>query len=151
MMPRVKEVTAADGELLTQIAAIEAQVFTDAWSLASIRSSAESPATRIYAAVTETDRVAGYCIVTQVLDTADLENIAVAPEFRRQGIAARLLDAAFAGMDADIHLEVRASNAGAIALYRKYGFTECGIRRRYYENPREDAILMLKSRKEENE
>jgi ribosomal-protein-alanine N-acetyltransferase len=88
----------------------------------------------------------GYLFVTQVMDTADIGNIAVSPEFRRQGIASLLLDTALNGMDADVFLEVRHSNTPAIALYEKYGFQPIGIRKNYYDNPREDAILMQKPR-----
>lgn len=146
MMPRVKAVSVSDEEILRQCAALEAQIFPDAWSIAAMRTAALAPATTLYAAMDENDNVLGYAFVTRVLDTADLDNIAVAPEYRRQGIAGMLLDAAFDGTEAAVHLEVRTSNAGAIALYRKHGFRECGIRKNYYQNPREDAVLMLRER-----
>lgn len=146
MMPRVKVVGGFDEALLRQCAALESRIFTDAWSIASMQAAALAPATTLYAVLDENDTVLGYAFVTRVLDTAELDNIAVAPEWRRQGIAGMLLDAAFDGTEAVIHLEVRASNAGAAAFYRRHGFTECGIRRNYYQNPREDAILMKRER-----
>lgn len=144
MTPRVKQIPPEDTAMLRAVERLEAEIFPDPWSFSAVCSAAASPCTKLYAALTEQGELMGYCFVTQVMDTADLDNIAVSPAFRRQGVARALLDTAFAGMEADIHLEVRASNAPAIALYQKFGFTQCGIRKNYYENPREDALLMLK-------
>ena len=146
MMPRVKRLTAADTAILRGCAVLEREIFTDAWSEESIAAAAENPHTQFYAALDENDALMGYLIVTQVMDVADIDNIAVAPAFRRQGVASLLLDTALAGMEADVFLEVRASNAPAVALYQKYGFAQIGIRRNYYEKPREDAILMKRER-----
>ena len=146
MTPRVKRVAPEDTALLAAVEQLEVQIFPDPWSLQSICSAVCNLHTKLYAALTEQDELMGYLFVTQVMDTADIANIAVAPDFRRQGIASLLLDTALVGMDADIFLEVRASNAPAIALYRKYGFEPYGTRRNYYESPREDAILMKKPR-----
>lgn len=145
-MPRVKRVTPEDTALLREISALEAVIFTDAWSEESIFAAAENLRTRILAALDDQDALMGYLIVTQVMDVADIDNIAVSPDFRRQGIASLLLDTALEQMDADVFLEVRASNAPAIGLYQKYGFARIGIRRYYYEKPREDAILMKRER-----
>ena len=145
-MPRVKRVTPEDTALLREISALEAVIFTDAWSEESIFAAAENLRTRILAALDDQDALMGYLIVTQVMDVADIDNIAVSPDFRRQGIASLLLDTALEQMDADVFLEVRASNAPAIGLYQKSGFARIGIRRNYYEKPREDAILMKRER-----
>ena len=141
-MPRVKRVTPEDTAILAAIEAIEAQTFSDPWSLQSICGSVNSLRTRVYAALDDTGTLMGYLFLTQVMDIADVDNIAVAPAFRRQGVASLLLETALDGMDAEVFLEVRASNAPAIALYQKFGFTQCGIRRNYYEKPQEDALLM---------
>ncbi|MDE6707412.1 MAG: ribosomal protein S18-alanine N-acetyltransferase, partial [Oscillospiraceae bacterium] len=78
-----------------------------------------------------------------VLDTADLTNIAVAPEFRNQGIASKLLKFLLQELkNYHIFLEVRISNIPAIKLYQKFHFKQVGIRKRFYQNPIEDAILM---------
>ena len=145
-MPRVKRVTPEDTALLREISALEAVIFTDAWSEESIFAAAENLRTRLLAELDDPDALMGYLIVTQVMDVADIDNIAVSPDFRRQGIASLLLDTALEQMDADVFLEVRASNAPAIGLYQKYGFARIGIRRNYYEKPREDAILMKRER-----
>ena len=85
-------------------------------------------------------------MLSSVLDEGSLDNIAVAPDRRRQGIADALLTAVEARARAMelrfITLEVRASNGPAAALYAKHGFVPVGRRTNYYEKPREDAILM---------
>lgn len=145
MMPRVKCIAPEETACLTEIARLEAEIFPDPWSSAAIRSAAASPCTKLYAAYSETDALMGYLFITQVMDSADIDTIAVSPAFRRQGVASLLLETALDGMEADVFLEVRVSNAPAIALYRKFGFAECGIRKHYYEKPREDAVLMKRA------
>ena len=89
--------------------------------------------------------MAGYAGLQTVLDEGSITNVAVLPEFRRRGAARALLEELLArgkAMDlAFLTLEVRASNAPAIALYTGLGFQEVGRRRGYYEAPREDALL----------
>ena len=81
-------------------------------------------------------------------DQGYITNVAVRPEYRRQGVASQLLEvfARFAqgrGL-AFLSLEVRASNAAARALYEKHGYVQAGLRRNYYEHPREDAVIMTR-------
>ena len=98
------------------------------------------------------ETVLGYANFLHVLDEGDIGNVAVAPEFRRQGVADALLEALCARAAAlnlaFLTLEVRASNAPAIALYRKHGFQAVGQRRNYYQKPDEDALLMTWFRRE---
>ena len=94
----------------------------------------------------EDDAVVGYAAVSSVLDEGSLDNIAVAPEYRRQGVGEALLRQVLCrggeqGL-AVFYLEVRDGNDPAIALYQKHGFVEVGRRKNYYEKPKEDAILM---------
>ena len=90
-------------------------------------------------------KIAGVLIGRMVADEFEILNLAVAQEHRHQGIASTLLDAALASAKSEecktAHLEVRASNAPAIALYRRGGFAEAGRRKEYYQNPAEDAAL----------
>lgn len=90
--------------------------------------------------------IAGYAVFWAVTDQGELGNIAVAPEFRGQGIAKRLLDAvllvAQQRIVREVFLEVRASNDTARELYRKRGFVEIDRRRNYYSEPTEDALVM---------
>lgn len=148
MKPRVKRIAPEDAALLAEVEALEAEIFSDPWSLRSICDAVCNPCTVLYAALDASDTLMGYLFVTQVMDTAEIANIAVNPAFRRQGVASLLLDTALDGMEAELFLEVRRSNAPAIALYQKYGFEPYNIRRNYYEKPREDAILMKKPKPE---
>lgn len=103
---------------------------------------------RRLALVLESDGfLAGFVIAAMVAGEAELESICVAQENQRQGAGARLLSALLLELKASrvlrIFLEVRASNAAAIALYGRFGFVEVGRRPRYYSSPEEDAIHML--------
>jgi ribosomal-protein-alanine N-acetyltransferase len=92
------------------------------------------------------DRLVGYLIVSRYVDAWHVMNVAVAPEHRRQGIASMLLGRLFELTGADDRrgytLEVRVSNAGAISLYERLGFESRGVRRGYYTDNREDALIM---------
>ena len=94
----------------------------------------------------ETDRLVGYLIVSRYVDAWHVMNVAVAPEQRRQGIAERLLCELFDRTGVEDRrgytLEVRVSNSDAIALYEKLGFRSHGVRRGYYTDNREDALIM---------
>jgi len=89
-----------------------------------------------------------YLIVSRYVDAWHVMNVAVHPESRRQGLASRLLDELFELTAGDPRrgytLEVRVSNATAIALYERFGFEPSGIRRGYYTDNREDALIMWK-------
>ena len=96
----------------------------------------------------EDGTILGYGGLLVVLDEGYLTNIAARPEYRRQGIAADILQVfenfARGNHLAFLTLEVRASNTAAIALYEKMGYVRAGTRRGYYEHPREDAIIMTR-------
>ncbi len=98
----------------------------------------------------EGSQMRGFTLLMRALDEVELLDVAVAPEFRRQGVARTLLRSAITQVRgigcAAMHLEVRASNDGARALYRAEGFEEIGLRVGYYPagRSREDAILMKK-------
>lgn len=134
---------ASVGEL-TALIEIERAAQQHPWSIGQLAQSLQDDV--VLVAQRGTDLVA-YCALQVVLDEAGLLNIAVQPASRRQGIARQLLQSAFAQMRARgcrrCFLEVRASNAGAIALYRELGFVFDGIRRNYYsaDSGREDAWL----------
>ena len=140
---RIVPMTAAH---LPQIAALEKLCFpADPWSEGLFRDALDSPHTAILLAEGEDGAILGYAVLSVVLDEGNLDNIAVAPEARRQGVADALLGA-ITGFGREhlsaLMLEVRASNAPAIALYEKHGFAVVGRRKNYYDAPREDAILM---------
>ena len=139
---RIVPMTAAR---LPQVAALEQVCFpADPWSENLFRAALENPGAAVLLAE-EDGAVLGYAVLSAVLDEGNLDNIAVAPEYRRRGLADALLGA-LTGFGREclalLTLEVRASNAPAIALYEKHGFRPVGRRRNYYSDPREDAVLM---------
>ena len=139
------ELINADERWLPAIAALERQCFSDPWSVEMLRPELPDDSHEFLLAV-EGDKLIGYVGLMTVLDEGYLSNVAVASEHRRQGIAEALLKAllmrARARKLSFVTLEVRAGNTPAQTLYRKLGFTEVGVRRGYYEHPREDAVLM---------
>ena len=82
-----------------------------------------------------------------MLDEADITNVAVRPQYRRQGIGLQLVTMMLGMMGrlgvTSVLLEVRESNIPAIRLYERYGFTAYNKRKNYYRNPAEDAVLMV--------
>jgi ribosomal-protein-alanine N-acetyltransferase len=130
---------------LPAIAALERQCFSDPWSVEMLRSELPDDSHEFLLAV-EGEELLGYVGLMTVLDEGYLSNVAVSPAYRRQGIAEALLTALLARARARklsfVTLEVRAGNTPAQALYRKLGFQEVGVRRAYYEHPKEDAVLM---------
>lgn len=131
---------------LPAVAALEKICFpADPWSGELFRDALDNPRTAILLAEGENGAVLGYAVLSAVLDEGNLDNIAVAPDARRRGVADALVGA-LTGFGREhlsvLMLEVRASNAPAIALYEKHGFTAVGRRKNYYDAPREDAILM---------
>ena len=140
---RIVPMTAAH---LPQVAALEKICFpADPWSEALFRDALECPDAILLLAEGEGGAVLGYAVLSAVLDEGNLDNIAVAPDCRRRGVADALLSALTAfGREhlSVLMLEVRASNLPAIALYEKHGFVPVGRRKNYYNTPKEDALLM---------
>lgn len=131
---------------LSAVAELERVCFpADPWSEALYRAAQDNPAMAVLLALGEDGALLGYAVLSTVLDEGNLDNIAVAPAYRRQGVADALLSVV-TGFGREhlsrLMLEVRASNAPAIALYEKYGFAAVGRRKNYYDAPREDAVLM---------
>ena len=129
------------------VAELEKLCFSDPWSEKSIASELNNPLSLWLIAVVD-GKVAGYIGSQSVPPEADVMNVAVYPEFRRQGIAETLVRALVTELHARNHesltLEVRASNAQAIALYQKLDFVQVGRRPNYYRHPREDALILRK-------
>ena len=137
-----------DRSHLSGVAELERLCFTAPWSEAMLEEELYNNAAAFLVAEGEQGAVLGYAGLHVVLDEGYIDNVAVAPACRRQGIADRLLDVLCRfGQEklAFLTLEVRPSNTAAVALYRKHGFQEAGRRRDYYENPREDALLLTRS------
>ncbi len=133
---------------IAYIAELEVKTFSDAWTEQSVRDTYEQ--TQAFITVAEDDeRLLGYCIIYYVMDEAEIARIAVSESARRQGIGKGLLDytckCCREKQIERILLDVRESNEGAIAFYKKHGFQTDGIRRNFYECPRENAMLMSMS------
>lgn len=127
-------------EHLPALAQLEAVCFADPWSEEALQEELSNPCAHFLVALCEDD-VAGYLGCHHVAGEGFVTNIAVCPACRRRGIGRALIEAALAEPITRLALEVRASNSAAIALYRSLGFTEDGIRPRFYAHPTEDAIL----------
>ena len=132
---------------VVQIAELETICFSDPWSENSIASELDNKLA-FWLVASDGDRVAGYIGSQTVMDETDMMNVAVHPDFRRQGIAEALVNALVEDLQKmgshSLTLEVRASNVPAISLYEKLGFSEIGRRKNYYRNPREDALILRK-------
>ena len=130
-----------------QIAALEKTCFSDPWSENSIASELENPLS-LWLVAEEEGQLTGYVGSQTVLGETDMMHIAVAPDYRRQGIAMclihGLIDALKEQGSHSLTLEVRSSNAPAKALYEALGFIQTGLRKNYYRNPREDALILRK-------
>lgn len=139
---RIVDVSA---EHIRQIEEIERDCFSRPWTAEQLKSQMRDEQHEFIAAV-DGSRVLGYVGLMYVLDEGYISNVAVHPDARRQGIGDTLIDA-LAAKAAELELafltlEVRESNAPAIALYAKHGFHPVGKRKNYYDAPKEDAVLM---------
>lgn len=132
---------------LSAVAQIEREIFSLPWSQQGFADSIAQENT-CYLVAQISGKIAGYCGFLQVLDEADITNVAVQESYRRQGAAEMLLgrlleEGEKRGVRA-FTLEVRESNQEAISLYRKLGFEQAGIRKNFYDFPKEDAVIMWK-------
>lgn len=136
----------ADASMLPELLSIENASFTCPWSEENFRTALDSDAVSIRVCLSEDGAVAGFACLLTVADEGELLNLASSPSVRRKGAGQRLLAHCIAlcrekGVSV-LYLEVRETNVPARSLYRKNGFEEIGVRRNYYEKPRENAILM---------
>jgi ribosomal-protein-alanine N-acetyltransferase len=139
----IRRLTYAD---LPQVVAIERRAFTTPWSLAMFVLELSKPSGVCLAAVVETE-LAGYIVCSRYDTVWHVMNVAVDPDRRRRGIATTLIHALLdrIGDDAQVTLEVRRSNAGALTLYERFGFRSAGVRPRYYADNGEDAVIMWRT------
>ena len=130
---------------LDGIVEIENRSFPDPWSRGAFEDYLDAPDGELLV-LEEAGQTAGFALYHVSFEDAELYNIAVDDAFRRRGFGRALLEAVLArarerGAER-MYLEVRKSNAPAVALYRAVGFAVCGVRRNYYSLPTEDALLM---------
>jgi [ribosomal protein S18]-alanine N-acetyltransferase len=131
---------------LPQVIAIERRAFPTPWSLAMFVLELSKPSSICLAAI-ENGAIVGYLICSRYADVWHLMNIAVDPLAQRRGHGRALLEELLerAGPDDAYTLEVRTSNAPAIALYERFGFRSAGTRPRYYHDTGEDAMIMWRA------
>jgi len=147
--PVIRRLTYAD---LPQVVAIERRSFPTPWSLAMFVLELSKPS-GICLAAQESGRLVGYLVCSRYDTVWHVMNVAVDPDERRRGIGTNLLERLFdqvSDEDARYTLEVRESNDGAISLYESYGFRAAGVRRRYYQDNGEDALVMWRTRATRN-
>ena len=141
------EITTMTEAYVPQIAEIETLCFSDPWSEKSVASELGNRLS-LWLVAMDGDTVAGYVGSQSVLDEADMMNVAVHPDYRRQGIGRELVLALAEALQKKgirgLMLEVRQSNAPAIALYEQLGFQQVGMRPNYYRNPKENALILRK-------
>ena len=139
---------------LPQVEAIEISLFSDAWSEQGFEDTLNLPYAISLVAIAEAeDTILGYIIMYVSFEEGEISNVAVAKSAQNRGIGSALMQAILdKGLEESVTrfiLEVRVSNTPAIALYKKFGFTEIGIRRDFYEKPREDALIMIREKETE--
>jgi ribosomal-protein-alanine N-acetyltransferase len=140
----IRRLTYAD---LPQVIAIERRAFPTPWSLAMFVLELSKPSGICLAAVRD-DRIVGYLVCSRYDTVWHVMNIAVDERLRRGGIAISLLERLFDRADRageQYTLEVRLSNGPAIALYERFGFHSAGLRRGYYHDNKEDALIMWRT------
>jgi [ribosomal protein S18]-alanine N-acetyltransferase len=131
---------------LDTVEAIERASYPTPWSRSMFAAELRKPSALALGAYLDSGELVGYAFVSRYVDAWHVMNVAVAPEHRRQGVATVLLERLFEVTATDQRrgytLEVRVSNSGAIQLYERLGFESRGIRRGYYTDNREDALIM---------
>lgn len=130
---------------VTAVAALEAAAFPNPWSAGTFHRLLSNPSVEMWVAE-EGGTLLGYGVLWCVLDQAELANLAVGAAARGRGVGGRILDhllsVALARRIRSVYLEVRPSNAAARHLYTGRGFQEVGLRPDYYQQPREDALVL---------
>ena len=132
---------------LNDIERIERELYPTPWSRAMFAGELAKPSSLSLGAFDrETGALVGYLVISRYVDAWHVMNVAVTTEYRRRGVARMLLERLFELTATEERwgytLEVRVSNAGAIALYERIGFVARGVRRGYYTDNREDALIM---------
>jgi ribosomal-protein-alanine N-acetyltransferase len=130
---------------LPALAALERRAFSDPWSEDQLRE-AFGWSGAVVLVAEDDDALIGYVLARSVVDEGEILSLATVPERRRAGIGRALLDAATTALAGrgvrSLWLEVRVSNAAARAMYQAAGFIESAVRRDYYRDPQEDALVL---------
>lgn len=132
-----------------KIAEIEAEIFPDPWSMKDVLSTISANGALCYVATSDDGALLSYVIGRCIVPEGEIYRVATVPKARRRGIAYRLIDYALKtergrGLES-VFLEVREKNVPARNLYKSYGFIEVGVRKDYYKDPPDNAIIMMKT------
>ena len=149
MEPMKVKIVPMTADHLEELERLERICFSRPWSRKMLAEELNNEcAAFLVAEEPATGKVAGYAGLLVVADEGYITNVAVFPEYRRRGVAGQLIavfdEFARGNRLAFLTLEVRPSNAPAIALYESFGFVEAGRRRNYYDLPKEDALILTK-------
>ena len=147
MADRVLKVIPMQKDYLDEVIKVEEQAYGEHhWSKESFFNELNNQLAKYYCAFNEQGELVGYCGCWQIMEEAHITNVAVSQNFRRQNIGEALLIAiiksCYKEMVKYLTLEVRVSNEPAIKLYEKYGFKSLGVRKGYYQDNNEDALIM---------
>ena len=134
-------------EDLVQVETIEQESFSVPWSFDAFKSTLAREDT-LYLVAVEDETIVGYCGMYISFDEGEIPNVAVKECFRSRGIGEKMLSSLLSRAGergvCSVFLEVRKSNEAAMRLYEKAGFEKAGIRKNFYEFPKEDAVIMWK-------
>ncbi len=147
------QIVPMNADHLEELEKLERICFSRPWSRKMLAEELENQcAAFLVAQDSITQQVMGYAGLLVMADEGYITNVAVFPEFRRQGVAAKLIavfeNFARGNKLAFLTLEVRPSNTAAIALYKGFGFEQVGRRKNYYDLPKEDALILTKTYEE---
>jgi len=141
------EIRRLRSEDLDAVVAIEADAFTSPWDRETFAGLLERDSVELLVMDAAEEGIVGYAVLWCILDQGELANIALLPTWRGRGLGSHMLRhvmsvASERGVE-KLFLEVRMSNHAALELYRSFGFSEVGVRRGYYQDPKEDASVMV--------
>jgi len=145
-MITIREMNLADVDC---VCVLEEMAFSMPWHKESFIEMIENKDALYLVADDEQDGVIGCCGVRSIVGEGDISNVVVHPDYRKKGVAYQMLNELLSRAEQEFEikeftLEVRCSNANAIHLYEKLGFVSEGVRKNFYEEPTEDALIMWK-------
>lgn len=138
------EIKKLSKEYIKDVADIEKACFSKPWNEISIAAELKNEFSRFYVAV-EDGKAVGFVGLYALSGEADIVRVGVLPQYRNRGIARAVLKKSLEHIDGDVFLDVRESNTAAISLYRSLGFYDTGVRKNYYSDPEENAVLMKRN------
>ena len=153
MSEKIIRIVPMNADHLEELERLERICFSRPWSKRMLGEELENQCAAFLVAEDENGTVLGYAGLLVMIDEGYITNVAVFPEYRRLGVAAKIIEVymnfAQANDLAFLTLEVRPSNEAALALYRRFGFEEVGRRKNYYDLPKEDALILTRFFKED--